>query len=85
MTIRFKKMFCVGLLLQNNIIGGFMQELAIAPEVVQFFIWRFAKKQGYVLFINKIGRPVFIAPESMTLEEQKYWGINNINNNTKLC
>lgn len=50
MKIRYKKMFCVGLIYEDRIIGGFIEELSSVPEVIQFFLWKFANKRGFILF-----------------------------------
>lgn len=73
--IRFKKMFCLGLICENDICGGFEAELVFLPEIKQYFIWKYANKCGLVLFINKQGKPFFIKPEAMSADEREYFSV----------
>lgn len=73
--IRFKKMFCLGLIGENDICGGFEAELTFIPEIKQYFIWKYAPKCGCVLFINKEGKPIFIRRSDMSADEIEYYGV----------
>lgn len=75
MKVRFKKMFCIGLICEDHIIGGLVDEFADMPEITQFFLWQFAHKRGQIVFINRFGHPVFISQEQLSSQEQEYWGI----------